>query len=64
MEIAVAAVAIITLICGRSVCFEDPAKKQKKKTAKQAKRLGELLGDYLEQAVLQEGLNSKAQTKA
>lgn len=60
MEVGIIALALITFVCGRSVCFEDTKKQQKKKAAKEAKRLGEVLGDYLEQVVLQERLSQKS----
>ncbi len=62
MEIAVAAIALITLFCGRSVCLADPQPKLKL-TAKKAKHLDEMR-EYMEYLVLEEQLKKAQHSQA
>lgn len=55
MEVAVAAIALITIFCGKSICLEDSSSKLKL-NAQKSKHLDDMR-EYMEYMVLEEQLS-------
>ncbi len=61
MEVAVAAIALITIFCGKSICLEDSSSKLKL-NAQKSKHLDEMR-EYMEYMVLEEQLSQAGSSR-